>query len=270
MGKKMKSAPVYFTIAQVRHNPILSMGNYLPQIQERMRKAGYPDFERRVTIALNLVAAAPNAESNHPKESMPSAQQVERYVFFNADRTRNFLVEAGALSFQTTDYGSFETFSEEFFEGMTIVHDVVSLAYAERVGIRYLDAVVPKEGEKGLPKYLIPQVLGLAKTLPDKINVTLSFTETHFQARTGRVLARTIIQNGPLGFPLDLQPVGMALASKFAGVKGVHAILDTDASYEVRQDFDMAKLLECLKGLHDDIRVAFDATVTPHALKTWN
>ena len=270
MGKKMKNAPVYFTIAQVRHNPILSMGNYLPQIQESMRKVGYPDFERRVTIALHLFAAAPNAETKDAKESMPNAQQVERFTFSNADRTKTFLVEPSALSFQSTDYGTFETFSEEFFKGMTIVHNVVSLAYAERVGIRYLDAVVPKEGEKGLPKYLIPQVLGLANKLPDEINVTLSFTETHFQAKTGRVLARTMIQNGPLGFPLDLRPVGMALAPRFSGVKGVHAILDTDASYEVRQAFDMAKLSECLKGLHDDIRVAFDATVTPRALKTWN
>lgn len=270
MGKKMKNAPVYFTIAQVRHNPILSMGNYLPQIQESMRKVGYPDFERRVTIALNFYAAAPNAETKDAKESMPSWQQVERFTFSNADRTKTFLVEPSALSFQSTDYGTFETFSEEFFKGMAIIHDAVSLAYAERVGIRYLDAVVPKEGEKGLPKYLVPQVLGLADKLPDAINVTHSFTETHFQAKTGRVLARTMIQNGPLGFPMDLQPVGMALAPKFSGVKGVHAILDTDASYEVRQDFDMAKLSECLKGLHDDIRVAFDATVTPHALKTWN
>jgi len=118
MGRKMKNAPVYFTIAQVRHNPILSMGNYLPQIQESMRKAGYPDFERRVAITLNLFAAAPNAESKDPKELMPSAQQVERYIFSNADRTRNFLVEPSALSFQTTDYGTFKTFSGEFFKNL--------------------------------------------------------------------------------------------------------------------------------------------------------
>lgn len=269
MNKKMKNAPVYFTIAQVRHNPVLSMANFLPQIQEGMRKAGYPDFERNLTVALNLIAPTLNADAKAPKDSMPSAQQVERYNFFNADRTKNLIVEPGAFSFQTTDYDTFETFSKEFFNGIAIVHDVVTLAYAERVGIRYLDAVVPTEGEKGLPKYLIPQVLGLANKLSDEINVTLSLTETHFLAKTGRVLARTIIQNGQLGFPLDLQPAGMTLSSKFSSVKGVHAILDTDAAFEKRQSFDMSKLQACLKGLHDDIRIAFDATVMPYALSVW-
>ena len=30
MGKKMRHAPVYFVIAQVRHNPVLKLGAYVP------------------------------------------------------------------------------------------------------------------------------------------------------------------------------------------------------------------------------------------------
>ena len=54
MGKKMKSAPVYFTIGQVQHNPLLNLGSYLPAIQERMRKAGYPDFKRAMQVQFDL------------------------------------------------------------------------------------------------------------------------------------------------------------------------------------------------------------------------
>ncbi|MCV2356531.1 hypothetical protein LNV09_20515 [Paucibacter sp. B2R-40] len=42
MDKKMKNAPVCFVIAQVCHNPILKLGAYVPAIQNRMGKAGYP------------------------------------------------------------------------------------------------------------------------------------------------------------------------------------------------------------------------------------
>ncbi len=53
MGQKMKNAPVYFTIAQVRHNPVLRLGAYAPDIQDRMRKAGYPDFKSCLLITIH-------------------------------------------------------------------------------------------------------------------------------------------------------------------------------------------------------------------------
>lgn len=40
MGEKMKNAPVYFAIAQARHNPVLRLGSYAADIQDRMRKVG--------------------------------------------------------------------------------------------------------------------------------------------------------------------------------------------------------------------------------------
>ena len=265
MGKKMKHAPVYFAIAQVRHNPVLRMGDYVSQIQESMRLAGYPDFKRMVMMAFNFVAPA-GAET----PQVPGPQQVERFTFANAQCTRGFIVENNALSMQATEYDTFKTFAGDFFKGLAVVHEAVKLDYVERVGLRYLDAVAPPDGEAGLPKFLKREVLGLAQSLGDDISVTQSFSETLFQARAGRVLARTLIQNGPLGFPLDLQPMGVNIAPRFAGIKGVHAILDTDASHEERQSFDIAALRKRLSTLHDDVWTAFDATVTPYALKAWN
>lgn len=269
MGKKMKRAPVYFAIAQVRHNPVLRMSDYLSQIQESMRIAGYPDFKRTVVLAFNLFSQAPDSAAPTAVQA-PSPQQVERFTFANAKCTRGFIVENNALSLQATEYDTFEIFSGEFFKGLAVIHAAVKLDYVERVGLRYLDAVVPKEGEASLPKYLKPGVLGLAHSLGDDIDVSLSISETHFKASAGRVLARTIIQNGTLGFPMDLQPIGVNIASRFGGIQGVHAILDTDASHEERQAFDVASISARLTGLHDDVRMAFDAAVTPHALQVWN
>ena len=270
MGKKIKHAPVYFAIAQVRHNPVLRMGDYVTQIQESMRLAGYPDFKRTVVLAFNFVANAPGSATLPGDPQVPTPQQVERFTFANAECTRGFIVENNALSLQATEYDTFESFAGEFFKGLQIIHDTVKIAYVERVGTRYLDAVVPKEGESGLPKYLKREVLGLAQVLADDISVSRSISETHFQASAGRVLARAIIQSGPLGFPLDLQPMGVNVAPRFSAVRGVHAILDTDASYEGRHPFDMAWLRERLDGLHTNVRAAFDSSVTPHALHVWN
>jgi uncharacterized protein (TIGR04255 family) len=265
MGEKMKNAPVYFTIAQVRHNPVLRLGAYAPDIQDRMRKAGYPDFKRGVAIALALTPEV----GDEAQAKSPEVQKVERLMFFNSESTKGFIVEQNALSFHTTEYDTFETFSDEFVKGLGIVHECVVLAHTERIGLRYLDAIVPPNGEEGLPDYLAPGVLGLSSKLPDEVQVSLSITETHIRTTECAVLARTIIQAGRLGFPLDLQPIGVKIADRFQEINGVHAIVDTDASIESRQAFDLNAIKSQLKTLRKGVGLAFDATVTPLAMAAW-
>lgn len=267
MGEKMKSAPVYFAIAQARHNPILRLGYYAADIQDRMRKVGYPDFKKGVSMAFTLT---PQIGDMSQPQNPPVVNQVERLMFFSTDSTNGFIVEQNALSYQTTEYGTFETFSEEFMKGLGIVHECVTLAHTERIGLRYLDAVVPTNGEAGLADYLIPGVLGISSRLPDSVEVSHSFTETHIKTPECVVLARTIIQAGPLGFPMDLQPIGINIAKRFQTINGVHAIIDTDASVEGRNVFDTNAIRSQLKMLRNNIGLAFDAIVTPAALAAWN
>ena len=265
MGEKLADAPVYFTIAQVRHNPILSMQDYLVAIQESMRRAGYPDYKR----VPNLQIVLPQVTSGEPSQvSTPTAQQIERYLFSTLDGTRGFIVEPGAFSLQTTEYETYEAFSEEFFKGLRIIHDTVKLDYTERVGIRYLDAVVPPT-EKEVAEYLVPGALGISSVLPDSVQVTQSFSETDILTPAGTLIARAIVRNGPLGFPIDLQPLGLNVAERFSKIHGVHAILDTDASYLGREKFDAGTLQSRLKALHDVIGTAFWATVTDRAKEAW-
>ena len=85
MGTKMRAAPVYFTIAQVRFNPILSLDTYAPQIQERLRKEGFPDAQKGFLATINLnVNVAPSSEGSSPQ--IPMAQSA-RYLFGNMERT---------------------------------------------------------------------------------------------------------------------------------------------------------------------------------------
>ncbi len=267
MGQKMKNAPVYFTIAQVRHNPVLRLGSYAPDIQDRMRMTGYPDFKKGVSMAFTL---APQL-GDEPQPQAPVVEQVERLMFFSTDSTRGFIVEQNALSFHTTEYETFEILVAEFMQGLAIVHDCVTLAHSERIGLRYLDAVVPPSGEAGLADYLAPGVLGLSGRLPGDVRVSHSVAETHILTAECAVLARTIIQSGPLGFPMDLQPIGVKVADRFREIDGVHAIIDTDASsIDGRHPFDLALIHSQLHALRKCIGIAFDATVTPIAVSTWN
>ena len=165
MAWRMTHAPVYFAIVQARFNPILALDAYAPQIQDRFRKHGFPDAQRGVLATLNLNFAAPT-EGSSPQ--VPVAQTT-RYTFCNMDRTAGFILDQGALSFQTTEYDVFDTFSGEFRQGLEAVHDAVELSYTDRIGFRYLDAVFPRANE-ALGDYLNSSVLGLTEHFQESLS----------------------------------------------------------------------------------------------------
>jgi len=266
MGQKLKNAPVYFTIAQVRFSPVLSLKTYMPKIQEHMRKAGYPDFKQSFTVAFNLALIT----GGEPQQGTPPPfpLQAERYVFSNMENTRGFILQQNALSFQATDYDTYQILSSEFLKGLEIVHKEVELNFSERIGIRYLDAVDPKEGED-LSRYLVKQVLGINKLLKESEFVH-SFSETVVKFQDiGKVVSRTILQDKKLGFPPDLQPDGLEMKEKFKNIKGVHAVIDTDGAFEGREPFVIGKVKNRLDDLHTVISDSFKATTTEYARSVW-
>ena len=70
MGKKMKNAPVYYALAAVRFNTLAFLDQYVPALQDQLRKAGYPDFDKAVITQFAIVpGAAPNNQNIRGKPS---------------------------------------------------------------------------------------------------------------------------------------------------------------------------------------------------------
>jgi uncharacterized protein (TIGR04255 family) len=221
----------------------------------------YPDFKRGVIQTFNISPPMPEGESN---PHIPF-NQTQRFMFSNMERTSGFILDEGALTFQTTKYETFEKFSEDFLKGLKVVHEVVDLSYTDRIGIRYLDAVFPKGGEK-LSEYLAESVQGIAEKLDG--NIVHSFSETLTKKDVINLLARVIIQKGKLGFPPDIRAM-LKIEDRFMKLQGLHAILDTDGFTELRESFSLEKIRERLDAIHTEISQAFRATITDNALKAW-
>lgn len=262
MGKKLTRAPVYFTLAQVRLNPVLALDSYVPKIQDQLRRQGYPDTKRGMLTTFNLNIGNPS-EGGTPQVPV---SQTARYTFSNMDRTEGFILDQGALSFQTTEYDTFERFAKVFLMGLTIADQAVNFSYTDRIGLRYLDAVYPKIDET-LSDYLSERVLGLYRRLNGSL--VHAFSETVIQNDFGRVVARTILQDGEIGFPPDLQPRELQLPERFRILRGQHAILDTDGSHERRDRFDLNQIETNLFAVHSLVIDAFKAIVTERALEIW-
>ena len=263
MGKRLTNAPVYYTVAQVQFNPVLDLDGYIPAIQSKMREAHFPDYKKEVVQRLVL----PFGSAEQGPMVAPTVTPHSRYLFGDIDGRSLFLLETNALSFQTTSYDTFETFSGAFLKGLDILHDALRLDFVERIGLRYLDAVHPSTDGETLREFLVPEVLGLALRGVGQLQQSVS--ETIVSTAAGQLVSRVLIRHGRVGLPMELGGLAPVIDPRFTQREGVHAIVDTDASFGHREVFELAKVGARLTALHDEIGKSFNATVTEHARASW-
>jgi uncharacterized protein (TIGR04255 family) len=260
MGAPLKNPPVYLTVAQVKFNPILKLESFLVPIQEAFRNNRFADYSEHPNIVWQLNPGNP--------QGVPTTTVTKRFAFGNAAKTHKFLLDGTSLTFQSTDYGMFESFTKLFLDGVALLHEIIRLDFVEQVGARYLDRVMPLPGES-LSLYLTPGVRGLSANWPEAA-IRHSFHESAAEIDGARIVSRVVVQNGGLTFPPDLIPLGLTIADRFQQCNGWNAMLDNDGSVARREDYSREMLLQHLTTAHGLIRTSFRSSVTEHAFKMWD
>jgi uncharacterized protein (TIGR04255 family) len=264
MGK-WKNAPVVYVIVQVRFSPVLSLKTYVPQIQEHFRRNGFPAFESRFNFQLAF-SVPPPAEPEPAAPAIP-IERTPSYVFSNRDRSQSFVLEQNGLTFHVTDYLDFRWFLDLFLTNLERIDEVISLDSSERIGLRYIDAVLPKAGSK-LKEYLIPAVLGLSEQ-PVQGSLQHAYSETMLLKGDTSTVSRTIVRNGQIAFPPDMATLPVVINSRFTEYRGSHALVDTDSFQTIPSPMEIQKLRATLNHLHDSVQSAFNAVTTDFARADW-
>ena len=265
MSEKMSNAPVYYALAQAHFNPVAAMAKYVDQIQDRLRREGYPLFEPQQFM--QLVVPGPG----QARSLEPQIQQSVSWLMTRSDRTAGFILGPSSITYHTTHYQTHNEFIPELLRGLTAVHDSVLLDHIGRLGLRYLDAVLPRAGET-TEQYIADGLHGIDFNAARRHAMTESVfdTDTHPLVPKGILVVRVYRMIAPLSFPPDMLPAGLAIAPKFEIEKPrEHAIIDTDHYVEGRMPVEMNKLNEQLFSLHDTIKSVFGATTTDHARAAW-
>lgn len=257
----MGLAPVFYTLAQIQFNPISQMSDYVARLQERLRRSGFPDFRTEHQFDLGI-------RRLEELQAEVQTQQQIRWSFTNVDCTEGYLLLKNAIVFHTTNYDVFEDFLKKTITGLELVHEIIELNYTERIGLRYLDAVVPTDNDV-LPDYLNPSLMGLTNDLQG--NLGHSFTETVTGMEGGTLVARAVITEGGLALPPDLFQVHtpLKLQPRFDSIDSRHAVLDTDYFVVKRNSLDIEQIAAQLLAAHDIITNAFTASVTDYARQKW-
>lgn len=265
MSEQMTDPPVYYALAQARFNPVPAMEKYVSEIQDRLRHESYTLFDSQQVAQLQFAAV--------PGQALPEPKLVNAisWLIAKSDQTAGFILSESAITFHTTHYVTRNEFIPELLRGLDIVHAVVGLDHVSRLGLRYLDAVLPKPGED-LDLYLANGLHGVpfGPKRQYVLNESVFETETAPLLSRGTLIARVYQSVSPLGYPPDLTPGNLVPMPKFDNKDArAHAVIDTDHFVEGRMPLDFDKIREQLLALHAIIRLVFDATVTEHATSVW-
>jgi uncharacterized protein (TIGR04255 family) len=255
----MSDAPIFYTLGQIRFNPVLNMSEFVPKIHEQIRKL-YPAVrqEELKRIQMNLAGQ----ESKDPVSTFSAP----RWIFTDLKNTSGYILYSDSLVFQTTAYETKKEFSDALLKGIQLVDEAVGLSYVEGIGVRTLDAIMPS-ADRPLEFYLQRQVLGFHGLIQGDLRHNI--TENVSIMPTGQQVSRVIILNGTIGIPADLFPISLTFAPKFQDLNGLHAIVDLDHNSQARIEFDMDEIRKRVLQVKKAVTQIFKSVVTSEAMQAW-
>jgi len=262
---RMVNAPVYFALAQVKFTPIKAMAKYIDEIQDVLRLEGYPLFEKREDNQIRFDITAQNQQLE------PSFDTITRWYITNVDKTAGFVLSNDFILFQTTDYKTHEPFFAALMLGLKTVLENAKPALITRIGIRYLDAVVPSE-EESVEDYLAEGLHGISSNLRvvQSINESVFQTDVKPMVNDGILVAKVYKMNGTLAFPPDVVPYGVHMLPRFhQNTARWHGVIDTDHYVEGNLQPDGEKINQQLLSLHGVLKSAFESMVSTFAFEKW-
>ncbi|MDX7797972.1 TIGR04255 family protein [Aeromonas caviae] len=261
MTEKLSNAPIYYALAQAQFNHIGAMHRYVNEVQDQLRKNGYVLFETQQSTQLEM---GPNVHE-------PQVNHTITWVITNRERTAGYVIGPSFITYHTTHYTTKDDFIPELIRGIEAVHSVVNLDHVDRLGIRYLDAVLPKVGES-IEQYLVEGVCGPKHNGNKRFGISESVynTDTGPMVSNGTLISRVYQTTSVLGIPGDLSEITLVPMERFKPDTPIkHAVIDTDHFVEgnIPLRFDLLDMQ--LRNMHKISSDSFKNNVKKYALESW-
>jgi uncharacterized protein (TIGR04255 family) len=251
---RLSKAPLVYTLCQVRFSAVLNMSDYIPKIQEALRRE-FPIYQELTIQGIKISG----------KGQIETSAQTQ-WSFADKTNTRGYLVMPESIAFHTTRYPTFEEFAAPLRSGLEILHAHAAPALTQRIGLRYIDQIVPSDGEN-LSSLLRESLTGFpAEELESAL--VQHRQETICDTPSGRMIIKLVVGRHSSIVPPDLQSVTLESGAQIHSDK-ITALLDNDHYVERNTDFKVDEIMSVVDGLHDYTGRAFRLCVSKTALKKW-
>lgn len=255
----LADSPLVYVLVQVRFSAVESIQKYVPEVQDQLRKKGFPRFIEGKIQDVRLSPLEP-----------PEVKTVPRFEFQNKSGTAGIVLTKGFMSYHVSRYTTFEDFSSELLTAIEVVHGIVGLGLIERVGLRFVDLIRLKEGEK-LSDYVDQGLLGLN---PEKFQANSPIVTFRMLTRTpaGVLAIRFTQRDDGVFLPPDLQPSTLDHGPMDVQPGELVSFLDFDHFIQFDKtgpDFTPDGIVDMLWKLHDTTDLAFRAATTANAMRAW-
>lgn len=253
----LPNSPLIFVLAQVRFSPVLTMKDRIPEIQETLRKQGYPGFNTR---RIEVETFTPGISGTSQVETR------EQWEFLNQERTASVLVDHESVVLQTTRYPTFEEYLQQFRIALNAVQEHAEPTLMLRLGLRYVDLITPQEPHD-LDSYIKPELRGmaLAELGPKRAALNEFIIET---ASWSKLVVRYVEGDSGFAFPPDLLPMSLIFIRNPLQTKRF-GLLDFDHYSEETMEYTVDNILSRGWILHSALEKAFKSSVLPTALQEW-
>ena len=249
--KKLNNQPLRFVLAEFRFSQIMKINDYIPQIQERLRKK-YP-------IPLQQKEQAVMVQNGGVNVAV-----IDRWTFLSADKRSAIEINQDRLMFYTAEYPRFEGFSDNCKEALEVLIDVAEPSLVLRVGLRYGDLAEVDDGEK------LVDLIDQRFTYPCCINglgePRQQRNEIFIETSVGGLLIRTLYGVHDQSCLPDVQ--GLSIEIHQNRTPSERIILDFDHFWESQEkavSFESEQILGILESLHETSREAFWRISTDYA-----
>jgi uncharacterized protein (TIGR04255 family) len=252
---KLTHAPVSYALAQVRFSPVLKLDKFIPEIQDRLR-GEYPRYEKGEVRNIQIGPSGPPI----------IAEPESRWIFLNKNRTCGVVLQHSSFIYHTTAYETSDQFRERIMAALEPVADSVTLTLIERVGLRYIDLVIP-DSDESLGDYLHASLTGFPFE-EHEAEKELNFAQATAKTKIGQLVVRCLVNKAGLLMPDDLMPCPLSIERNVPRGRFT-AVLDTDHFSEQSFDFSLEAVAERIDELHGAISSVFWSAITEFAYEKW-
>lgn len=262
MSSRLNNPPVYCVLAQVTFNPIMALDNYVSAIQEGFRTADFPDVQ---TNTVNNVSINLDDGGGQIRQ-----EPVKQYSFGDLERQNSFILAANSLTYITSKHDVFESLLEALIRGLRVVDDAVNLSFVERIGLRYVNAIMADQSNNSphLSQLLEPAAFGFSGKVSGQIVRT--YCETHMRSGEIQSVTKVLSHGRKFESPPDLTQLPVNFDNPINEYDGPHAVLDIDSFVQNRMKFDLGVIESLFVSSHDLCEESFKAVTTNAAREYWN